>query len=244
MKNPVTYDEFDEKLQILTKRYLTSRDAYVTGYFFTTIDSIPPSLIKFMKDNYDGDWSEDKIIKLFTSLSVEVSLPQETLKTNSMPGLGGYTRTHPLFSQPGTSVGVNFLVDQHLEITTLLNGWYRYMHLVSTGKLEVLDKDPTANIFGCNFYYATLLPNMVDVVFAFVGETFYPTNFNPSDFGHGVGVSDVLRHSTQFNIDYYDYWFKNSKTTSNKWMADAIIRKMNEYRSEDSQVKIATTPTI
>ena len=230
---PVTYDEYNENLQILTKRYLTSRDAYVTGYFFVTIDSIPPSFLAFLKKKYDGgDWSEDKIIKLFTSLSVEVSLPQETLKTNAMPGIGGYSRTHPLFTQPGNSIGVNFLVDQRLEITTLLNAWYRYIHEVTTAKFLVEDSDPTANIFGCNFYYATLLPNLTDIVFAFVGETFYPTSCLPSDFGHGVGVSDSLRHSMQFNIDYYDYWTKNNK--DNAWMEKAIRGKMDQYRATNS----------
>lgn len=230
MKNPVTYDEYNENLQILTKRYLTSRDAYVTGYFFTTIDSIPPSLVSFMQKNYTGDWSEQKIIKMFTMFSVEVSLPQETLKTNSIPGIGGYSRTNPLFTQPGNNIGINFLLDQDLEITTLLTGWYRYITLVSDGRLEVEDDNPTANIFGCNFYYCTLLPNMTDIVFAFVGETCYPTNCLPSDFGHGVGVSDSLRHSMQFNLDYYDYWTKNNM--NNAWMEKALKGKMQEFQSE------------
>jgi len=227
----VTSSSFDDKfstdLQILTKRYLTSRDAYVTGYFFTTIDTVPPGFVSYMSKTYSGGWSEDKIIKAFTSLAVEVALPEETLKTNTMNGRAGFSRTSPLFSQKGSVITVNFLVDQQLESTNLLMGWYDYITKVADGRLEDKDGNPKANVFGSNFYYCTLLPNMRDIVFAFAGEGFYPTSNPLHDFGHTLETYQNLKHASTFNVDYYDYWTYGRMDTY--WLKTYMETQIEKY---------------
>ena len=202
----------DSGIQLLTKRFLDTKDAYVTGYFYTTIDSVPSGFVNFMKSNYEGNWNEDKIIQVFTNMSTEVKLPQETLKTITMAGRAGYTRTSPLFSEKPNQISITFLVDQNLDASVLMSGWFEYITRVSDGRIDAGETVNRTNIFGCNFYYCTLLPNMRDIVFAFVGEGLYPLNNPVGDFGHTSGTVEGLSHSMNFNIDYYDTWVNQKKT--------------------------------
>lgn len=233
---PVTYDDFTEDIQILTKRYLSSRDAYVTGFFFTTIDYIPQGFIDFLKDEYGsnwlgvGYWNEREIIKIFTSLSIEVALPQEALKTITSPGIGGYSRTCPLHTQPGNIINVTFQVDQDLRVTSLLRSWYKYITMTADGRYEVksgISEGAHSNIYGCNFYYCTLLPNMEDIVYAFIGESFYPLSQPQQDMGHGVSTNDSLKHNIAFNIDYYQTWTNGN--SPNEWIRDILYEKFQYY---------------
>lgn len=230
---PVTFDEFDEKRQILTKRYLTSKDAYVTGFFFVTLDSLPVGLSTYLSDNYIGGWSEEKIVKVFTSSAVDVTLPQEALKTISSQGLGGYSRTCPLFTQPGNTISISFQVDQDMEITTLLIGWHDYLRKMADGRIEVDTSslfNVTSNVYGCNIYYCTLLPNLEDVVFGFVGEAVYPTTSPLSDFSHNVNTYDALKHVITFNVEYYETWTKLN--VKNDWIHGVMKEKMEIYKSD------------
>lgn len=217
-------------VQILTKRYLTSKDAYITGYFFATIDSVPPHFVSFMRDNYEGGWDEFKIIQTFTSMTADVTIPQETLKVTSFPSRGGMSRSGPLYSQHGNSVSISFLVDQKMETTSLLSGWYNYVTLMADGRLPQTGLNYSSNLFGANFYYCTLLPNMQDAVFAFAAESFWPTTNITQDFSHNLTSVDSLRHSVTFNIDYRDYWTNGRKDT--RWIKTLLETKIKEYSQD------------
>jgi hypothetical protein len=225
IKDPTVNGELSKHTQIITKRYLTGKDAYVTGYFYATIDSVPPGLVSFMKENFEGNWTEDKIVEVFTSSVSSVVLPQDSLKMTNMQGKGGLGRSMPIFSQYGTSISINFLADQNMEISTLLRGWYTYLTLVSDGRLEV-KSDNTSNIYSSNFYYCTLLPNMHDVVYAFAGDGFFPTVSPKQDFGHDLTSVDSLKHNIAFNIEYPIEWTKGDKP--NYWLSRFLERKIQE----------------
>lgn len=226
----------DKNTQILTRRFLTGEDAYVTGYFFATIDSIPLDFLKFLREKYTGDWTEERITQLFTGSVLEVALPQETLKTVTFPGKAAYFRTAPLFSQKGNSISINFLVTQTLNISSFFIAWYQYISQITDGRWKIDSENPSTNIYGANFYYAAFLPNMIDIVFAFVGEGFYPTNNPFSEFGHALGTIENLRHTVTFNVDYYDVWTRSNR--DNVWIKDLIMSKYEKYKitfSEQSE---------
>jgi len=225
------------KGQLLAKRYLTIKDAYVTGFFFATIDSIPPHFVSYMQSEYSGGWTEDKITRAFTSLSVDIALPQETLKTTSMPGRAGFSRTSPLFSQHGHTVSVKFLVDQTLEATVLITAWYKYITMVADGRIDAEQASNASNVFGANFYYCTLLPNMSDIVFAFAGEEFYPITNPFNDFSHNLQTVSGLEHNVQFNVGYYDTWAKGK--TSMLWLKTYLNSRIDSFKDFTREEEIA-----
>ena len=221
--------------QLLTKRFLTKADAYVTGYFFCTFDSLPPGFVDYMSQNYRGGWTSQKIIQVLSSQAHEIQLPSETLKTLTFSGVSGHNRTSPLFSQKGNQVTIQFLADQDMQLTSIISAWYEYITRVSDSRLNIEkyasqsiggNSNPAAtNMYGCNFYYATLLPNMRDVVFAFAAEGLFPTSNPFNDMGHSVGNHDVLKHSITFSIDYYDFWVKGKNTMT--WIKTLLQNKIN-----------------
>ena len=229
----------DRKVQLLTKRFLDTRDAYVTGYFYATVDSIPSGFVKFMKSTYNGNWNEDKIIEVFTNMATDIKLPQETLKTVTVPGRAGFSRTSPLFSEKSNSITITFLVDQNLESTTLFSGWHDYITRVADGRLDAGSDVSRTNIFGCNFYYCTLLPNMRDIVFAFAGEGLFPTNNPVGDFGHAAGTTEGMNHSMSFNIDYYDTWVVGKKPMF--WLKEQLRLKIEEALGIEPEPDAAPT---
>jgi hypothetical protein len=225
IKDPTINGELSKHTQIITKRYLTSKDAYVTGYFYATIDSVPPGLISFMQENFEGGWTEDKFVEVFTSSVSGVVLPQDSLKTTSMQGKGGLGRTMPLYTQYGNTVNVNFLADQKMEISTLLRAWHMYLTMVSDGRIEVTSNN-TSNIYSSNFYYCTLLPNMHDVIYAFAGDGFFPTISVKQDHGHELGSTDSLKHNISFNIEYPIEWSRGDKP--NYWLCRFLESRIQQ----------------
>ena len=194
-----TMDIKKRKTQLLTKRYLTEKDAYVTGFFYATIDSVPPAFIDYMVTYYPlGNWTEDNIIEIFSSSITEVQLPAETLKTLQFNGRGGHTVTSPLFSQKGNTITIQFLADQNMQITALLMGWYDYISKINDGRYDVSgsllkekvvtgtlsDYESSSNIYGANFYYGTLLPDMTSLTFGFAAEGLFPTTMPINDMSH------------------------------------------------------------
>lgn len=232
-----TIDVKTKSGQLLTKRFLTEKDAYVTGFFYCTADSFPPGFISYLKRNYSGGWTEEKVIEIFSSSATQIQLPSETLKTIQFNGKGGFNRTSPLFSQKGNTITVEFLADQDMQITTILTAWYDYISQVADGRinsdlytgLESLVDGSSTNIYGANFYYCTLLPNMNDIVFAFAAEGFYPTTTPISEMGHAVNSHDALRHSVTFSIDYYDSWIKGKHQML--WLKNLMLSRISMLRN-------------
>lgn len=239
-----TVDVKSRKGQLLTKRYLTDKDAYVTGFFYATIESVPPAFISFMREYYPtGNWNEDNIIELFSSSITEVQLPAETLKTLQFNGRAGHTVTSPLFSQKGNTITIQFLADQDMQITSLLMGWYDYISKVNDGRYNVesifqeakiIDIESDSNIYGVNFYYGTLLPDMSTLTFGFAAEGLFPTTMPINDMSHTVGQTDALRHSVTFSVDYYDFWVKSKSDTY--WIKSMLSDKISELRGESSNL--------
>lgn len=235
-----TIDVKSKKGQLLTKRYLTEKDSYVTGFFYATVESVPPSFIDFMVEYYPtGNWNEDNIIDIFSSSITEVQLPAETLKTLQFNGKSGHSVTTPLFSQKGNTITIQFLADQDMKITSLLMGWYDYISKVNDSRYTVqgdfLNKllnshESTSNIYGMNFYYGTLLPDMTTLTFAFAAEGLFPTTMPINDMNNSLGQSDVLRHSVTFSVDYYDFWVKSRSDTY--WIKSMLSGKISELRGE------------
>ena len=236
-----TMDIKKRKTQLLTKRYLTEKDAYVTGFFYATIDSVPPAFIDYMVTYYPlGNWTEDNIIEIFSSSITEVQLPAETLKTLQFNGRGGHTVTSPLFSQKGNTITIQFLADQNMQITALLMGWYDYISKINDGRYDVSgsllkekvvtgtlsDYESSSNIYGANFYYGTLLPDMTSLTFGFAAEGLFPTTMPINDMSHSIGQHDALRHSVTFSVDYYDFWVKSRADTM--WIHNLLSSKVKE----------------
>jgi hypothetical protein len=251
-----TMDIKKRKTQLLTKRYLTEKDAYVTGFFYATIDSVPPAFIDYMVTYYPlGNWTEDNIIEIFSSSITEVQLPAETLKTLQFNGRGGHTVTSPLFSQKGNTITIQFLADQNMQITALLMGWYDYISKINDGRYDVSgsllkekvvtgtlsDYESSSNIYGANFYYGTLLPDMTSLTFGFAAEGLFPTIMPINDMSHTVGQHDALRHSVTFSVDYYDFWVKSRMDTY--WLYELLSGKVKELGDRQSILDMATNST-
>lgn len=129
--------------EILTKRYLTSQDGYVSGYFFTAIDEIPLGLSAYLKSNYSSDaikkvgWDDETIRQTFSSFAADVQLPQDTLRSVSFQGRSGFAQNSPIFTQKGNTISISFLVDQNLLITRLISGWYEYITRLADGRADI-----------------------------------------------------------------------------------------------------------
>lgn len=140
--------------EILTKRYLTYKDGYVNGYFFTAIDEIPLGLSSYLTSNYSGDalergtWKDENIREVFSTFAADVQLPQDTLRSVSFQGRAGFAQNSPIFTQKGNSVSISFLIDQNLMITRLINGWYEYITRLADGRTNIGGSGDDNDIIG------------------------------------------------------------------------------------------------
>lgn len=127
--------------EMLTRRYLTSRDGLVNGFFLAAIDDVPTGLSSYMKSAYSGNalkrinWTDNEIKRIFSSYAADIQLPQDTLRTLQFNGRSGFSQSAPLFSQKGNQITVNFLVDQDMEVTRLIHAWYEYITRMSDGRI-------------------------------------------------------------------------------------------------------------
>lgn len=235
--------------QVLTKRYLDVKEAYVSGFFFATIEDVPSGFISYLNSNYpSGAWSREKVEEVFTSSVYEVQLPSDTIKTIQFSARSGRNRNVPLYAQKNNTITIQFLADQNMEITSLLSAWFDYVDGVGNGTIdaydnnligeEILDgvlKSRTA-IYGVNFYYAALMPDMRTINFAFAGEGLYPTTSPINDLGHSMNNHDSVKHSITFSVDYYDYWIKGKST--NSWIFDLLDSKIRLLSGSDGVLSL------
>jgi len=204
---------------VVTRKFGGTRagaaEPYVTGYFFSYFQNLPPELTSIVSEIAGYSLMETDIKNILAATTLNVTPPGGTLNKVDFTGLGGIKWAVPGSIDYGNEVTVRFFEFQGTPLLHILHGWVKLIRDYRYGISDRLISGESTDgymkkTYAGSLFFWTTAPDGVTVQYYAAYDGIFP-NKDPQDlFTSDIDTVGRLDLEIGFNVDYiwHEDWVK------------------------------------